>query len=58
MSDLKVGPGIEIHEAPETVVASIVIVKEAELEPQVAEGAEPVVEGEEPAAEGEGESKE
>ncbi len=58
VSDLKVGPGIEIHEAPETVVASIVIVKEAELEPQVAEGAEPVVEGEEPAAEGEGESKE
>lgn len=58
VSDLKVGEGIEIHEAPETVVASIVIVKEAELEPQVAEGAEPVVEGEEPAAEGEGESKE
>ena len=38
------------------MVASIVIVKEAELEPQVAEeGAEPAVEGEEggaPAAEG------
>jgi large subunit ribosomal protein L25 len=56
VSDLKVGEGIEIHEDPETVVASIVIVKEAELEPQVAEeGAEPAVEGEEgeaPAAEG------
>ena len=56
VSDLKVDEGIEIHEDPETVVASIVIVKEAELEPQVAEeGAEPVVEGEEgeaPAAEG------
>ena len=53
VSDLKVGPGIEIHEAPETVVASIVIVKEVELEPQVAEeGAEPVVEGEETPAEG------
>jgi large subunit ribosomal protein L25 len=52
VSDLKVGAGIEIQEAPETVVASIVIVKEVELEPQVAEeGAEPVVEGEEPAAE-------
>ena len=38
VSDLKVGAGIEIHEAPETVVASIVIVKEVELEPQVAEG--------------------
>jgi large subunit ribosomal protein L25 len=47
VSDLKVGPGIEIHEDPETVVASIVIVKEAELEPQL-ETAEPVVEGEEP----------
>lgn len=48
VSDLKVDEGIEIHDAPETVVASIVIVKEVELEPQVAEeGAEPVVEGEE-----------
>jgi large subunit ribosomal protein L25 len=59
VSDLKVGPGIEIHEAPETVVASIVIVKEAELEPQVAEGAEPTVVGEEtPAEGGEGEGGE
>lgn len=46
VSDLKVGPGIEIHEAPETVVASIVTVKEVSLEPQVAEGAEPEVTGE------------
>jgi large subunit ribosomal protein L25 len=52
VSDLKVGAGIEIHEAPETVVASIVIVKEVELEPQVAEGAEPTVVGEETPAEG------
>ena len=53
VSDLKVGSGIEIHEAPETVVASIVIVKEVELEPQVEEGAEPEVVGEEtPAGEG------
>ena len=53
VSDLKVGEGIEIQEAPETVVASIVIVKEVVLEPQVEEGAQPVVEGEEaaPAAE-------
>ena len=58
VSDLKVGPGIEIHEAPETVVASIVIVKEVELEPQIAEGAEPEVEGEAPeGAEGEGEEQ-
>ena len=59
VSDLKVGPGIEIHEAPETVVASIVIVKEVELEPQVEVGAEPEVVGEEaPAGEGEGEGGE
>ena len=55
VSDLKVGTGIEIHEAPETVVASIIIVREAELEPQVEEGAEPAVVGEEAPAEGEGE---
>jgi len=57
VSDLKVGAGIEIHEAPETVVASIIIVKEPELEPQV-EGAEPEVEGEAPeGAEGEAEER-
>ena len=62
VSDLKVGEGIEIVEAPETVVASIVMVKEAALEPQIAaEGAEPAVEGAEgqaPAGEGEGEGSE
>jgi large subunit ribosomal protein L25 len=47
VSDLKVGEGIEIHESPETVVASISIVKEVELEPQVGEGAEPEVVGDE-----------
>ena len=52
VSDLKVGPGIEIHESPETVVASIVIVKEVELEPQVEAGAEPEVVGEDAPAEG------
>ena len=46
VSDLKVDAGIEIHEAPETVVASITVVKEVELEPQVEEGAEPEVVGE------------
>ena len=46
VSDLKVGEGIEIHDAHETVVASIVIVKEVELEPQIEEGAEPEVVGE------------
>ena len=52
VSDLKVGEGIEIHELPETVVASIVIVKEVELEPQVEEGVEPEVVGEDKPAEG------
>jgi large subunit ribosomal protein L25 len=56
VSDLKVDAGIEILEEAETVVASIVIVREVELEPQVEEGVEPEVVGEEaPAGEGEGE---
>lgn len=46
VSDLKVGRGVEIHEAPETVIASIVLVKEEPLEPQLEVG-EPEVEGEE-----------
>ncbi len=46
ISDLKFGAGIEVHELPETVVASIVIVKEEELEPQTESAGEPVVEGE------------
>lgn len=54
VSDLKVGEGIEIHDAPDTVVASIVVVKEAELEPQLEAGAEPEVVGDEPTAPGEG----
>ena len=57
VSDLKVGEGIEISDAPETVVASIVVVQEADLEPQLEEGAEPTVvgeEGETPAGEEEG----
>jgi large subunit ribosomal protein L25 len=53
VSDLKVGEGIEIAEAPETVVASIVTVKEEDLEPQLEAGAEPEVAGA-PAAEPEG----
>ena len=51
VSDLKVGTGIEIHEDPETVVASIVMVQEADLEPQLEAGAEPAVAGEEKADE-------
>lgn len=52
VSDLKVGAGIEIHEAPETVVATIVTVSEDVLEPQLEEGAAPEVVGETPAEEG------
>lgn len=48
VSDLSVGEGIEITESPETVVASIAIVKEAALEPQIEEGAQPEVVGEKP----------
>jgi large subunit ribosomal protein L25 len=33
VSDLKVEEGVEIHESPETVIASVVIVKEVDLEP-------------------------
>ncbi len=51
VSDLRVGAGIEISEDPETVVASIVIVQEADLEPQLEAGAEPAVAGEEKADE-------
>lgn len=49
VSDLKVAAGIEIHDAPETVVATIVTVSEAVLEPQTEEGAAPEVVGEAPA---------
>lgn len=46
ISDLKLGKGIEFHEDADTVVASIVIVKEEELEPQLEAGAEPEIVGE------------
>ncbi|MFN2501374.1 MAG: 50S ribosomal protein L25 [Pyrinomonadaceae bacterium] len=48
VSDLTIGEGIEIHDAPETVVASIVTVSEEVLEPQIEEGAAPEVVGETP----------
>jgi large subunit ribosomal protein L25 len=41
VSDLKFDRGVEVHELPETVVASIVIVKEEELEPQTETAGEP-----------------
>jgi large subunit ribosomal protein L25 len=58
VSDIKVPEGVEIHEEPDTVVASVTLVKEPELEPQVAEGAEPEVEGGEGEAAPEGEAGE
>ncbi|MBK8464599.1 MAG: 50S ribosomal protein L25 [Chloracidobacterium sp.] len=54
VSDLVVGAGIEIALAPETVVASVVTVEEAVLEPQIEEGAQPEVAGEKPEAAPEG----
>lgn len=54
VSDLVISAGIEIAVAPETVVASIVTVSEAVLEPQIEEGAQPEVAGEKPEAAPEG----
>jgi large subunit ribosomal protein L25 len=47
VSDLQVGEGIEMHEEPETVVASVVVVKEEDLEaaPET-DAAEPELVGE------------
>lgn len=45
VSDLKVEEGVELHDEQETVVASVVVVKEEELEPQLDAPAEPVVIG-------------
>lgn len=50
VSDIAVGEGVEIQAAPEALVASVVYIKEPELEPQIEEGAEPAVEGAEPPA--------
>jgi large subunit ribosomal protein L25 len=44
ISDLKFGEGVEVHELPEAVVASVVVVREEELEPQT-EAAEPEIVG-------------
>ncbi len=53
VSDMKIGEGIELHELPEAVVVSIVVVKEEELEPQLEESAEPEIVGKDE-TEGEG----
>ncbi|MEP6849565.1 MAG: 50S ribosomal protein L25 [Acidobacteriota bacterium] len=55
VSDLKFPDGVEIHDDPETVVATIITVKEVELEPQTEVAGEPEVVGEEKKPEGDGE---
>jgi large subunit ribosomal protein L25 len=45
VSDLQVAKDVELHELPETVVASIVVVKEEELEPQLEAPDEPEIVG-------------
>lgn len=46
ISDLKAERGVEIHEEPETVIASIVVIKEEDLEPQTEDAGEPEIVGE------------
>ncbi|MBS1797738.1 MAG: 50S ribosomal protein L25 [Acidobacteria bacterium] len=45
VSDIKFGAGVEVHESPETVLASIVMVREEELEPQTESAGEPEIVG-------------
>ena len=45
ISEIDFGKGIEVHEAPETVVASVVTIKEEQLEPAAVEAGEPEVIG-------------
>lgn len=46
VSDMKFAEGVEVHESPESVVVSLIVVKEEELEPQL-EATEPEVVGKE-----------
>jgi large subunit ribosomal protein L25 len=43
VSDLKFAENLEVHEAPETLVATVTIVREEELEPQTESAGEPEV---------------
>ena len=45
VSDIKVEEGVEIHEQPDAVVATIIVVKEEELEPATEEAGEPELVG-------------
>jgi large subunit ribosomal protein L25 len=54
VSDIKADRNLELHEAPETLVAAVVLIKEEELEPQTEAAGEPQVvdaKGEEESAE-------
>jgi large subunit ribosomal protein L25 len=52
ISDINFGDGVEVHEAPETVVASVVVIKEEELEPATEAPGEPEVIGQDQDEEG------
>lgn len=43
VSDIKADKNLELHEAPETLVAAVVLVREEELEPQTEAAGEPEV---------------
>jgi large subunit ribosomal protein L25 len=47
ISEVKFDKNLEVHEAPETVIATVTIVREEELEPQTESAGEPEVVGEE-----------
>ncbi|MGI8494445.1 MAG: 50S ribosomal protein L25 [Pyrinomonadaceae bacterium] len=47
ISDIDFGEGVEVHESPETMVASVVFIKEEELEPATEEAGEPEIVGQE-----------
>lgn len=43
VSDIKADANLELHEAPETLIAAVVVVREEELEPQLESAGEPEV---------------
>lgn len=45
ISDINFGEGVEVHESPETMVASVVFIKEEELEPATEAAGEPELVG-------------
>ena len=43
VSDIKADKNLELHEAPETLIAAVVVIREEELEPQLESAGEPEV---------------